>query len=82
MFYHLSPSYPSQGRGNVNGNLTDGYSVIDVPVLKQDYADWVEIGTAAVILLGFVWVMLKLWLVWKTEGYGRHRDINAQKKKQ
>jgi hypothetical protein len=84
MFYHLSPKYPSQGQGmgNANGNCTDGYNVIDVPVLKKDYADWVETGTAAVILLGFGWVMWKLWLVWKTEGYGRHGALKAEKKKQ
>ena len=79
MFYHLSPKYPSHERGN---EWTDGYSVIDVPVLKQGYADWVEMGTAAVILLGFGWVMWKLWLVWKTEGYGRHGAVRAEKKKQ
>jgi len=84
MFYHLSPEYPSQeqGSGSGNGKWSDGYSVIDVPVLKQGYANWVESGTAAVISLGFGWVMWKLWLVWKTEGYGRHGALKAQKKKQ
>jgi len=84
MFYHLSPKYPNhvQGSGDRNGNCSDGYSVIDVPVMKQGYADWVEMGTAAVILLGFGWVMWKLWLVWETEGYGRHDAPNTEKKKQ
>jgi hypothetical protein len=76
MFYHLSP------QGQANGNASDGYSVIDVPVLKQGYADWVEMGTAAVILLGFGWIMWKLWLVWRTEGYGRYRDVKDEKKRQ
>jgi len=84
MFYHLSPKYSGQehGKGNGNGNWTEGYSVIDIPVLKQGYADWVEIGTAAVILVGFGWVIWKLWLVWKIEGYGRHGALKAEKKKQ
>ncbi len=43
--------------------------MIDVPVLNQGYADWVEMGTAAVILLGFGWVMWKLWL------FGRDRRL-------
>lgn len=84
MFYHLSPKYPGQGHGRVGGNgkWTDGYNVIDIPVLKQGYVEWVEMGTAAVILLGFGWVMWKLWLVWKTEGYGRHGALQAEKKSQ
>lgn len=84
MFYHLLPKYPSQGQGiwNGNGNWTEGYGVIDVPVMKLRYADWVELGTAAVIMLGFSWVMWKLWLVWKAEGYGRHSTLKAEKKKQ
>jgi hypothetical protein len=82
MFYHLSPKHPNKGQGSANGNWTEGYSVIDVPVMKQGYAGLVEIGTAAVISLGFGWVMWKLWLVWKTEGYGRHGNVKDEKKKQ
>lgn len=78
MFYHLSPKGSSQGQGNG----TDGYSVIDIPVLKLGYTGFVEVGTAAVILLGFGWVMWKLLLVWRMEGYGRYKDLKDNKKRQ
>lgn len=80
MFYHLSSRPSGQEQGN--GNRSDGYNVIDVPVLKQGYSDWVELGTTTVILLGFGWVMWKLWLVWRTGGYGRYGDLKDEKKRQ
>lgn len=74
MFYHLTPEDLGKPVGS------DGYSVIDVPVLKDGNAEWVEVGTAAVVLLGFGWVMWKLFLVWRREGYGRFKDAKEVKK--
>ncbi|KAL3419395.1 hypothetical protein PVAG01_09617 [Phlyctema vagabunda] len=73
MFYHLSPD-PSAGR------LTN---VVDVPVLDLSRSKYVELGTAAVVLLGFSWVLWCLLGVWRRNGYGRTEVVAvAEKKKQ
>ncbi|KAL8349609.1 hypothetical protein RB598_005125 [Gaeumannomyces tritici] len=50
VFWHVDPSPP-------HSRL---FTTIDVPVLDLDKADWVAPGTAAVVLLGFAWVVWKL----------------------
>jgi hypothetical protein len=69
MFYHLSPE------GDILINT------ISVPVLDLDQSKYVELGTAAVVLLGFSWVLWSLWSVWKNEGYGSGVRTLADKKK-
>ena len=61
IFYHLKPEAKQ-----------DLYSSVRVPVLSSAYNEQMEIGTTIVILLGFGWVLWKLWLVWVNHGYGRN----------
>lgn len=70
MFYHLSPV----GERLIN--------TISVPVLDLDKSKYIEVGTAGVVLIGFLWVMWCLWDVWKTKGYGSGIEVQVQKKKQ
>lgn len=67
MFYHLSPEADRL------------INTISVPVLDLDQSKYVELGTAAVVLLGFVWVLRSLWNVWRQEGY-KSRKPPAEKK--
>jgi len=79
MFYHLAPEKVA-----VKAGRNEGYEVVDVPVLDTKYSAWVEPGTAAVILLGFGWVLWKLFVVWRTTGYGgfeKAKKVNSAKKK-
>jgi hypothetical protein len=52
LFYHLEPN--PQGR---NGSLLETFHV---PVMALEKARWVEEGTIAVIILGFVWIVYVL----------------------
>lgn len=95
MFYHLTPVGDMSGlKAGSAGKVakakspaetrqaigSDGYMTVQVPVLNLTYADWVESVTAGVILLGFGWVMWKLFVVWRTVGYGRIRVMGGDKK--
>lgn len=73
VFWHVDPK-PEAGYGaRAMGDIT-------VPVLDLDKAKWVNIGTAAVVALGFLWVVSKLaGVLWKT-GYGRTRVADEKKK--
>lgn len=51
VFWHVKPQ-PADGGKLVNS--------INVPVLKDDAASWVGIGTTAAVALGFGWIMWKL----------------------
>lgn len=54
MFFHLAP-------GDVRGH--EGLALmnkIDVPVLELEYSAVVRLGTAAVVILGFGWVVWRL----------------------
>ena len=53
VFWHADPR-PSSADGRLTNKLT-------VPVLDLDKSRWVNAGTAAAILLGFVWVGWKIW---------------------
>jgi hypothetical protein len=73
MFYHLSP----------NG---EAYVKVDVPVLKLQEGllgpASIELGTAGVIMIGFLWVLWVLKGVWDTTGYERVKEGNVEKKTQ
>ncbi|RDL39308.1 Uncharacterized protein BP5553_03648 [Venustampulla echinocandica] len=76
MFYHVAPSAGGTGNG---GSLIN---TLDVPVLDLGKSSWVETGTAAAVLLGFLWVVWCLVKVLRTEGYGSRRGaLVAEKKK-
>jgi hypothetical protein len=59
MFYHLD----AQSR---NGMMVEK---VDVPVLDKGAvgSEWVESGTVLVVILGFAWVLWKLWPAIKAE---------------
>lgn len=46
-------------------------NTLQVPVLDLDASRWVEVGTAAVVVLGFVWVLWCLVSVGVRSGFGR-----------
>ena len=69
MFYHLSP----EGDSLMN--------TIDVPVLGLEKSKYVEVGTAGVVLLGFLWVLWNLWGVWSKNGYGKNETKGEEYKK-
>ncbi|KAG0652407.1 pbn1 [Hyphodiscus hymeniophilus] len=58
MFYHLSPGVETL------------FIEVSVPVLESDKSDYVESGTAGVVVLGFMWVLWCLFRVWRRHGYG------------
>jgi len=77
MFYHLTPEPPAANASDFNANrLTN---VISVPVLDLDKSAWVEIGTAAVVAVGFAWVMWCLLGVWRRKGYGIRKELGTKK---
>lgn len=69
MFYHLPP----EGDTLIN--------TVTVPVLDLDKSKYVELGTAGVVLLGFLWVGWCLWRVWSRNGYGSGANKVAKEKK-
>jgi hypothetical protein len=71
MFYHLSP----EGKRLVNQ--------VNVPVSHSTASTYVELGTVAVVGLGFAWVLWCLFGVWKRDGYGSGRGTTSvgEKKK-
>ncbi|ESZ93721.1 hypothetical protein SBOR_5906 [Sclerotinia borealis F-4128] len=62
MFYHVSPVAVPDGRL---------MNTVIVPVLDLNKSKWVEMGTASVVLMGFLWVVWCLFSVWRREGYGK-----------
>lgn len=70
MFYHSSPS----GDKLINS--------ISVPVLDLDKSKYVELGTAGVVLIGFLWVMWCVFGVISRYGYGSggHKVTKGKKK--
>ncbi|KAF7507192.1 hypothetical protein GJ744_010874 [Endocarpon pusillum] len=67
MFYHLDPApgpdLGAAGRGEEGSGRGKLVQRIRVPVLNMEAwgAEWVEWGTVAVVMLGFLWVVCKLW---------------------
>ncbi|KAK1756219.1 PIG-X [Echria macrotheca] len=72
VFWHLEPR-PVEGERVV--------SRITVPVLDLDKAGWVNVGTAAAVLLGFGWVVWKLLAVYLATGYGAATTEKEKEKK-
>jgi len=61
VFWHVEPK-PAAGQGSRMVNT------VRVPVLDMDKAGWVNLGTAAVIVFGFAWVVGRLAGVWLRRG--------------
>jgi hypothetical protein len=78
MFYQLHPS-PGD-----DGALVERF---DVPVLALNEREGLfgsrvlELGTVAVIFLGFLWVLLKLGLVARSSGIGPQRGATDKGEK-
>lgn len=60
-FWHVSPK-PEAGNRIMNP--------VSVPVLKEEAAAWVELGTTSAMGLGFAWILWRLLAVLMTSGYG------------
>ncbi|OBT84420.1 hypothetical protein VE02_07110 [Pseudogymnoascus sp. 03VT05] len=71
LFYHL---------GREKGE--EGYKEVSVPVLSTRFNKEMELGTAMVVLLGFGWVLWKLWGVGRGVGYGRGDVVKVEGKKE
>ena len=74
VFWHVEPR-PTEGETIINS--------ITVPVLKQDSASLVRMGTAGAIVLGFAWVMWKVVGAHMRHGHGGspHDDGKATAEK-
>jgi hypothetical protein len=73
MFYHLTPTPEpfAKSDADIAGmRVGELYNVVTVPVLDDRYAEWIEVGTAVSVAIGFVWVLWKLCGVWWKEGHG------------
>lgn len=75
MFYHLRPEPRVASGNNAAEALVES---VQVPVLEAGWDVGVEWGTVGVMLLGFMWVVVKLVgtitvLGWRNEGRGRRR---------
>lgn len=64
----------------------EGYKEVRVPVLSTRFNKEMEMGTAVVVLLGFGWVLWKLWGVGREVGYGsgsgRNEGVKVEGKKE
>lgn len=56
MFYHITPDASNKTRPNL-------FERLEIPVMPVDKSDWIQSGTVLVILLGFIWILLRLALV-------------------
>ncbi|CAK7268491.1 protease B nonderepressible form [Sporothrix epigloea] len=79
-FWHVRPQ-PAAGLG-MDKDSADLVLPIRVPVLNSSRSQWVNVGTAAVVLLGFSWVLWKLLKVYWHTGYGRPAVTSRAKKTQ
>lgn len=73
-FWHAAP------RPEVGNRIM---SAISVPVVKEEGAAWVHLGTTAAVSLGFAWVTWKLLTAWigsTAQGGKRERETSGQKK--
>lgn len=74
VFWHVEPSL-----GGGGGRLV---SSVRVPVLDTDFgSSWVSAGTAAVVVLGFGWIVWRLLKVYLTTGYGPSKQMEGLEKK-
>lgn len=74
VFWHVDPAPLVPGGRLVNE--------VQVPVLDMVKSGWVGAGTAAVVLLGFGWIVWKLVAVYLTTGYGPAKQMEALEKKE
>ncbi|KAG5935067.1 hypothetical protein E4U53_000531, partial [Claviceps sorghi] len=73
VFWHVKPEPASRDRL---------VSPLSVPVLKEQAAAWVGVGTAVVVATGFVWVVWTLATALWRFGYGRRANEAARESKE
>lgn len=73
MFYHLQPMVA----GNGSGGLVE---MLRVPVLDTWRTGWVEVGTVAVVVGGFLWVCWTLVAVLTLGGMGSSGAVRGQER--
>lgn len=73
VFWHVDPAPQEAGGRLVNE--------VRVPVLDMVKSGWVGAGTAAVVLLGFGWIVWRLAAVYLKTGYGPEKQMKALGKK-
>ena len=74
MFYHFQPA----AAGNQGGNLVE---TLRVPVLDTRRTGRVEVGTVAIVLVGFLWVCWRLLAVLKRSGVNTAVAVETARKK-
>ncbi|WQF75490.1 Putative glycosylphosphatidylinositol-mannosyltransferase I, PIG-X/PBN1 [Colletotrichum destructivum] len=74
VFWHVDPR-PIEGGGG--GRLM---STVRAPVLEAGQADWVRVGTAAAVVVGFTWVLWRLIATYSKSGYGKSGGTDEKKK--
>ncbi|KAI1433100.1 PIG-X [Xylaria sp. CBS 124048] len=72
LFWHINPK--SDAYGSLNHKIR-------VPVLDSNQTEWVSIGTATVVLIGFAYIVFKLASVYWRTGYGSQRQPPAEPEK-
>lgn len=72
LFWHVSPK--SEGNDGLNHQIT-------VPVLDANKTKWIGTGTAAVVLVGFAYIVFKLASVLLKTGYGSQKAATESDKK-
>ncbi|KAG4030294.1 hypothetical protein MFRU_012g00370 [Monilinia fructicola] len=75
MFYHVSPVSVPDGRL---------MNAVNVPVLDMNRSSWVEVGTASVVLAGFLWIVWCLFSVWRKDVYkkgSKKEGVDTKKNK-
>lgn len=74
MFYHVLPvAVPDDRLMNE----------VTVPILDLNKSNWVEVGTASVIFMGFLWIVWCLFDVWRKKGYSKGskpEEVDTKKK--
>ncbi|KAL7913384.1 cytochrome P450 [Trichoderma velutinum] len=72
-FWHVSP------RPAADGRLINS---ISVPVVTEGASQWVGVGTAVVVGLGFLWVLMKLMGGYAKSGHGTVKTTEDKVKKE
>jgi hypothetical protein len=73
VFWHVEPR-------PVDGTTHGLVNSVSVPVLYLERAGWVNVGTAAVVAVGFAWVVWRLVGAWR--GEGEKKGVEGEKKRQ
>ncbi|KAG6263671.1 hypothetical protein E4U49_002159 [Claviceps purpurea] len=70
VFWHAEPE-PVSGDNRL-------MSAITVPVLKEEAAAWIGVGTTVVVVLGFAWVLWTLFMALWRSGYGARGQTKGE----